>query len=48
MQRTLVTLMLKVMIPGIKMWRGTGYHKTFEKHGKIRKIKISHVNCLIT
>ena len=44
MQRTPVTfslrLTLKEAVPGIQMRKGTWYYKTFEKCGKIRKIKI--------
>ena len=29
-------------------WKGTWYHKTFDEHRQIRKIKDSHVNCFIT
>ena len=41
-QMSLVTfsLMLKVKVPDIQMRKDTWYHKTFEKHRKIRKIKI--------
>ena len=44
-QRTLVTfsltLMLKDRVPDIQTWKGTWYHKTFEKRGKIRKMQIA-------
>ena len=44
MQRTPVSfslrLTLKEAVPGIQMRKGTWYYKTFEKCGKIRKIKI--------
>ena len=33
-------LMLKVRVPDIQTQKGTWYHKTFEKRGKIRKTKI--------